>query len=153
MRSLDEWIRSWPRSKEVWSIHVDELTDWQPTNTSHAAWVMELVKLWALARRLCQEPCVVIAALSFEASDRVRTFKNVLTVPLDVFTPPSLYLLNERLGFPAAGEQYYRILTKTEFEWLPDGSTVIARSARSVQALANNWEFDNTLYVASKFGE
>jgi hypothetical protein len=153
MRSLNEWVLSWPRSKEVWSVHVDELTEWRPASTSYAAWVKELVRLWELVKQLLQGPGVVVAAISFEASEELETFAQVLDVPLDSFTPPSLYLLNERLEFPAAGEQYYRVLTRAEFDAPPVDGTVIVRSARSLQAMANSWEFDNTLYIATDFGK
>lgn len=154
MRSLNEWILAWPRSREVWSIHVDELSEWRPSNMSYAAWAAELVGLWELAKQLLQGPGVVVAAISFEASERLETFQHLLEVPLDSFTPPSLYLLNEGLEFPAAGEQYYRVVARAEVSVaVPDQCAVIARSARSIQGMENSWEFDNTLYFASKFGE
>ncbi|RQP24787.1 hypothetical protein [Piscinibacter terrae] len=132
---------------------MDELTDWTPAGTSYADWLTELLRLWGRAKQLLQDSDAVVAVVSFEASAELQTFPELLDVPLDAFTPPSLYLLDECLTFPPAGEQYYRVLDKAEFDALPAGGTVIARSARSMQALANSWEFDNTLYIASRFAE
>lgn len=153
MQTLNEWVHSWPRAGEAWSVHVDDLLEWAPASTSYAAWVPELLRLWERARQLLQGSGVVVAVISFEPSQELERFAELHELPIDFFTPPSLYLLKEHLEFPAAGEQYYRVLTTAEFDALPGGGTAIARSARSAQALANSWEFDNTLYVATKFGE
>jgi hypothetical protein len=153
MQSLNKWILSWPHSSELWTIHVDELSDWNPSETTYEAWITELVRLWALAMKLTKAPGVVIAALNFRASEHLELFSCLSSVPIDTMTPPSMYILDSSLEFPADGEQYYRVLTKTEFRGLPKEATAVVRSARSLLAVANSWEFDNTLYIAAKFGE
>ena len=96
---------------------------------------------------------VVVAALSFEPSSELETIGNLADLTVDYFTPPSLYVLRQDLTFPAAGEEYYRVLKPIDINsTLPKG-VVIARSARSLQAPQNGWEFDNTIYVASGFGD
>lgn len=112
-----------------------------------------MIKLWVAARQSVGDAGVVVAVVGFEASERLETFDEFPGPPVDFFTPPSLYLLRDRFGFSAAGEQYFRVLTPTEFALPPDGGVALVRSARSLQSMANRWAFDNALYITSSFLE
>lgn len=137
---------------EIWSIHVDEVVEWCPNSQSFNEWMQRCSDFYRLACSYADPSDVIVVALSFEPSLEIETFHRSENLLVDFFTPPSLYLLKKPLTFPSSGEEYYRLLEPSLIPAsLPQGVAVVARSARSIQGLNNGWEFDNTIYIASRF--
>jgi hypothetical protein len=138
---------------ETWSVHVDELTQWCPLSDSFEHWLEPLCLIYEEACALLVNDSVVVA-LTLNPTSQLDTFNSMSTLIVDFFTPPSLYVLKAGLSFPLSGEQYYRVVPHNEIAAnanMIKAGRCIVRSARSLQALERGWEFDNTLYIASKF--
>lgn len=148
---LQACIESRDSTTEIWSIHLDVVTEWCPRNESYSEWMQQSGDLYALACSYADPLDVVVVALSFESSTEIELFQNLKRLTVDFFTPPSLYLLRKSLLFPSCGEEYYRLLPSNVLPVLGAQCVVVARSARSLQGLENGWEFDNTIYIASRF--
>jgi hypothetical protein len=140
------------KSLDTWSIHVDEIKQWHPRYESFDSWFEELCDIYSEAKQIVTAPEIVVVALSFEPSVEIETFQSLQKLSIDYFTPPSLYLLKSDFAFPAAGEEYFRVLYSKEIGLSLLDSTVIARSSRTLEGLQQGWEFDNTIYISSRFG-
>jgi hypothetical protein len=150
---LVTWLNQWPRSSDIWTIHVDELQQWQPRNESYTEWMGQLLKLYEQACSSLLAADTVVLAMSLVVSEQLETFSNIHDLQVDFFTPPSLYLLNKGLEFPSSREQYFRLLVQDELGFPMQQGVAIVRSARNILDKAESKEFDNTLYIVSRFDE
>jgi hypothetical protein len=152
-RDVRSCLNQRDQSIETWSIHVDELAQWRPKKESLDAWLAQLQSIYNDALLVVADDAVVAVTLCLEPSTNIEMFKKPKSLTVDLLTPPSLYVLKPGLSFPSAGEEYYRVLNPSEFGCSISHGTMIGRSARSVQELESAWEFDNTIYIASRFGD
>ncbi len=141
------------RLQDLWTIHVDELEDWKPQQASFDSWFDMLSRLYDETRHLVGDSAVVAAVFGFEVSQKLEQFERLTTLPVDFFTPPSLYILNTPLQFPSAREQYYRIINSRELQHDMKNKIVLVRSARDFHGPKDLLEFDNAIYIASHFGD
>jgi hypothetical protein len=147
------WLSQWTRSSAIWTIHVDELQQWQPKSELYSEWMDQLLKLYDKACSMSHATDTVVVAVSLVVSEQLETFPKRNNLQIDFFTPPSLYLLNKALEFPASREQYFRLLNQGEFGLKIHQGVAIVRSARNFLGIAGSREFDNTLYIVSRFDE
>lgn len=148
---LHDCIRERDRSRDNWSIHVDEVAQWCPRGNTFEEWVAQLCQLYNDVCELVPSSEVVVATLTLESTQALETFKNPANLSVDALMPPSLYILNADLEFPAEAEQYYRIVGANEISASIKKGVVIVRSARGFLEFQNDEEFDNTIYISSRF--
>jgi hypothetical protein len=151
LHKLREHLDARDKTIPAWSIHVDEVSDWRPRSESFLDWLEQALEIYRSTLTNAGRACEVVVALSLKPTTSLETFEKPISFELDFFTPPSIYVVQQGLEFPVAGEQYYRVLGADEFR-VPVSGVLVVRSARSLQAMQNGWEFDNVLYIASRFG-
>jgi hypothetical protein len=142
-------------SAKVWSIHVDQIEEWRPRRRSFKDWFNQLCAIFEQANAAVADSGVVAVTLNLAVSSELELFQYPTRVSVDFFTPPNLYVLQAGLEFPPGVEEYYRVLERDEIKYDVPNGVVIARSSRSFSARRQEFDntiYDNTIYIASRFG-
>jgi hypothetical protein len=134
-------LEAMSRGESFWTIHLDELDDWLQVDQTAEAWIAASIAVFRNARRSFPQTKRVVIAISLLPSNSLMT--NFEATSLDFFTPPALYLMNEKFEYPASAERYQlRIQNLGDFS-----GHCYFTSTQSIEAKTNGWEYDNTLYL------